>query len=142
MRRNHTLTQNRKGYKHQLTTGANRNVVKMPIARRRSVTIDKFVWEAINDLRASGLKSGYDFDFTTVLNLVAEYGIVKMLERPTAEEKLDPKLFEVFEKYSNYSELRESGLLDDWKDLQEFKEWKQSQQNTKPIIKPIIEEKK
>lgn len=133
------LVMRRKGYKHLSTDCTNSVKSKMPIAKRRSVTIDQFVWDAINDLRAVAIKSGFDLNFTTALNLMAEYGIIKMQESLDKEDT-DPKLLQVADRYLNYSELREHGILDDWKDFQEFREWKETRKNEKLMIEEKVNE--
>jgi hypothetical protein len=91
----------------------------MPVSRRRSVSIDQFVESSINSFRAGAITHGYDCDFTTMINAFAEYGL-----RKAQENRSDPILTQVFKKYFDYDELKEYGLVDEWKDLQEFKEFR------------------
>ena len=100
--------------------------IKMPIARRRSVSIDEFVEENISVLRASAIIKGLTYDFTTLINAFAEYGLRKALENPA-----DALFKGVLSKYLNYDELQECGLMDEWKDFQEFKEFKRKQKKQK-----------
>jgi hypothetical protein len=43
----------------------------------------------------------------------------------------DSKVMEIINKYLDYEELQESGILDDWQNFQEFREWKQNKEKTK-----------
>lgn len=97
----------------------------MPIAKRRSISVDKFVDDAVNDLRASAIRRGLDVNYTTAFNMFAEYGILKMKEMTTSPDAL---FIQVFNKYWNYDEMKEYGLWDEWTSFQEYKEWKQKQQ--------------
>lgn len=96
----------------------------MPVVRRRSVSIDKFVEETINSFRAGAVVRGLDWDFTTLINAFAEFGLRKAMENTD-----DPKFKEVLSKYLTYDELQGAGLVDEWKDFQEFREFKRKQQN-------------
>lgn len=96
----------------------------MPVVRRRTVSIDQFVEETINAFRAGAVIKGLNYDFTTLINTFAEFGIRKVIENSN-----DPKFKEVLSKYLNYDEIQEFGLVDEWKDFQEFKEFKRKQQN-------------
>lgn len=121
----------RKTYKgaqhHNMTIGDE----TIPIARRRSISVDKFVDDALNNFRASAIRRSIEMDYTMVFNAFAEYGILQMLK--TSTDTIDPIFIQVFKKYMDYDELKESGLLDEWKDFQEFKEWKQKQACQQPL---------
>ncbi len=96
----------------------------MPVAKRRSVTMDTFVESSINTFRAGAMLKGLNYDFTTLINAFAEYGLLKARENTN-----DLMLVQVLQKYLDYDELREHGLVDEWKDFQEFKDFKQKQKN-------------
>jgi hypothetical protein len=93
----------------------------MPIAKRRSITVDQFVEDSINLFRASAAMNGLTFDFTTLINTFAEFGI-----RKARENTKDPLLEETLSKYASYDELREHGIVDEWVDFQEYKKYKEA----------------
>jgi hypothetical protein len=124
----------RKGFIHHSVNNSDGVQSKLPVAKRRSVAIDQTVWDGINDLRASALKSNFEIDFTTALNLLAECGMLKIQENDNSGGT-DSKVMEIMNKYLDYEELQESGILDDWQNFQEFREWKQNKEKTKLEIK-------
>jgi len=95
----------------------------MPMVKRRTVSFDEFVQNGINLLRGYAMIKGFDIDFTTVINLLAEYGLRKMYETAQESEIEDPLLQQVFTKYLDYDELKKWGIIDEWKDLKEYMEF-------------------
>lgn len=95
---------------------------KMPIAKRRSITVDEYVEKSINAFRAGAVITGLSYDFTTLINAFAEYGVRKVQENVE-----DPLFREVFSKYASYDELQEYGIVDEWINFQEYKKYKETQ---------------
>lgn len=95
---------------------------KMPVAKRRSITVDQFVEESINAFRAGAVMAGLSYDFTTLINAFAEYGV-----RKVRENTQDPLFREVFSRYASYDELQEHGIVDEWINFQEYKKLKETQ---------------
>jgi hypothetical protein len=94
---------------------------QLPPSKRRSITVDQYVEETINAFRAGAIVVGLDYDFTTVINAFAEYGLRKAMEN--AE---DPLFKEVVSRYANYDELKEHGIVDEWINFQEYKKYKEN----------------
>jgi len=97
----------------------------MPIAKRRSVSVDKFVDDLVDSFRSVALMNKNEMGYTTTLNLFAEFGI-KCSRLLGKYKELEEMFSEVLGKYSAYDELKEQALLDEWKDWQEYKEWKKN----------------
>lgn len=95
---------------------------KMPVAKRRSITVNQYVEQSINAFRAGAVMVGLSYDFTTLINAFAEYGV-----RKARENTEDPLFKEVFSKYASYDELQEHGIVDEWINFQEYKKFKETQ---------------
>lgn len=93
----------------------------MPPSKRRSITVDQYVEETINAFRAGAIVVGLAYDFTTVINAFAEYGL-----RKAQENAEDPLFKEVVSRYANYDELKEHGIVDEWVNFQEYKKYKET----------------
>lgn len=93
----------------------------LPVAKRRTVSIDKYVFDSTNALRSIFIANNLEMDFTTALNVFAEIGIRKI-----REEGIDkPTTVQVLKKYLAYDELKEYAIVDEWKDYMEFKQFKE-----------------
>ncbi|HYB75670.1 MAG TPA: hypothetical protein VEC08_01795 [Nitrososphaerales archaeon] len=97
--------------------------VKGPETIRRSVTIRPELDNRIRDLVAACTRHRINLDYIKALNLLAELG-ENWLEGSDAEDR--EKYRDLFQKYLDYDFLKESEVLADWYELEEFRKWKQS----------------
>lgn len=119
------------GYNNHRTRGSE----TMPVAARRSVSIDQFVHENINSWRAALLQQRkIEMDYTTALNIFAEFAI-RILQQPLSEQHQN-FWNEVTKKYSEYPELHGAAIQDLWQEYEQFMKWKQQQE---PKQQPKIE---
>jgi hypothetical protein len=87
---------------------------------RRSVTVQPDLNDRIGQLRAMCLQNRINLDYTAALNLLAELG-ERWLETSTREQRETYR--DVWARYMSYDEF-ENSVIDDWKELEEFRKWK------------------
>jgi hypothetical protein len=88
---------------------------------RRSVTVRPELNTRLREFVAACLRAGIDLDYTKALNLFAELG-EKWLESSNHSER--EKLQNVWAAYVDYQKLEASEALNDWREYDEFRQWK------------------
>lgn len=88
---------------------------------RRSVTVRPDLNARVREFVAACIRHGIDFDYTKALNLFAELG-VKWLDESNHSERA--KLSDVWSSYLDYQKLESSEALNDWREYDEFEQWK------------------
>jgi len=68
------------------------------------------------------MSKGLNLNYTTALNFLSNYGDEKL-----QKGGWDKLAFEILKEHFESDELKESALLDEWTDLQEYKKWQEQQ---------------